>query len=196
MLGLSVLDGVLLGLLSIPSFVMLGEYIDYGELSVPYEAEMCGVLFGPIMVLLTAPVMMLAWSLRDRASGNTGRRALYVLVILPAVVWIFMFASLGDALVPSLLLGMPLLLLSAVAIPMSAFILHRDVMATLVAPYAANIHCRMCGALLLMAKEDTYVQCRRCSAINANPFSQPSAGGPPVLPSPDAGGGPQPENRA
>ncbi len=187
MLGLSVVDGVLFGLLSIPSFIMFADYMHYGELSVPFEAEVCAYIFGPVLILLSAPVMMLAMSLSDRAVKVATRRAVYVLVILPVVVWVFMFASLTEGFVPSLLMGMPLFILSALALPFCALILHRDVMASLVSPYGAHIHCRMCGAQLVMAREDTYVQCRRCNAINANPFPPPATGDDPMFPPPDGG---------
>lgn len=193
MLGLSVVDGVLLGLLSIPSFIVFAEYARYGELAVPFEAEVCAYIFGPVLILLTAPVMLLAWSLSDRARSDASRRAVYVLSILPVVVWVYMFASFTEGFVPSLLLGMPLFILSAIAIPFSSFILHREVMTTLVSPYAAHIHCRMCGAHLMMAREDPYVQCRRCTAINANPFLKRTADGAVMSPPPASEVGGYPE---
>lgn len=192
MLGLSVVDGILFGLMSIPSFIALAEYARNGGLEVPMEAEVCAYIFGPVLILLTAPVMLLAATLSSRASSDAGRRAVYVLAILPAVVWLYMGASIADGFVPSLIMGMPLFVLCALAIPFSALVLNREVMTGLVSPYGAHIHCRFCGAQLVMAREDPYVKCRRCNAINANPFSGPVGDGsvPPLPPEGGTGGHP------
>jgi len=195
MLGLSLVVGVLFAVLSIPSFIALAEYMRYGELEVPMEAEVCAYIFGPVLFLLLGLVMLDAISLRAYAMDDAARRAFYVIVILPVAVIVYMLASFTEALIPSLIMGMPLFIVSAIAIPFSALVLHRHVMAALVSPYGAHIHCRFCGAHLVMAREDQYVKCRRCNAMNANPFSQPAADGTVISPSPVEGAEGHPETR-
>lgn len=187
LLGLSIINGVLLALLSIPSFIAFSEYMRNGGLEVPMEAEVCAYIFGPLLFVLAAPVILDALSLSAYATSDASRRALYVLVLLPVVVWGFMLASITEGFIPSLIMGMPLFITCAIAIPFSALVLHRHIMATLYSPYSAHIHCRFCGAQLVMAREDQYVKCRRCNAINANPFSGPVGDG--SLPSPPPGAG-------
>jgi hypothetical protein len=172
-LALGAINGIALVYMAMVSAAFIGEWVLNGSVSVWYGA-LCGatVLVGALVLM--APMALLAAQLLPSAMTATARRAAYVLVLLPLVILAFSLASLMDTLVPSIVLGFPLFVVGAFAIPYSALKLHKSLIPHILASNVARIVCSQCGALLAMARDDQVVRCQFCKRPNLNPFMSPS----------------------
>lgn len=145
-------------------------YMSEGELDLSMPDEMCAVATLPLLIAAHIPVMFYGYDLLDAIRTIPGRRGAYMLIVLPLVLWSFIFSSIADGFVPSFLFGFPVFLLVAVLLPVAALYVRRDIMTTITEPMRARLACRRCGAPLAMHPTDRFTKCRWCREYNSNPF--------------------------
>ncbi len=124
----------------------------------------------PLLIVVLIPVMFHGYDLLDAVSTKTGRRGAYMLMVLPIVLWSFLFASFGESFVPSFLFGFPVFLIVAILLVLGAVHVRRDVLSTITDPMKARLVCRRCGGPLEMHPRERFVKCRWCKEFNSNPL--------------------------
>ena len=174
----ALISSVLL-LFSLISFV---GYVSGEGVMLNFEVTYCGLPLFILMLVFSGVMVVLVAGLVKALEEPKHLRAAYFLMLYPVVLGSFMFASLTEGTVPSMLFGWPLFLAGIVLVPYCALSLRRGV-GVLAEGGRAMIVCYNCGEVLALTMGTAQIGCPRCGALNLNPY----LGVPPLPPPPGPG---------